>query len=193
MRHLLRLCGLWLLAFVGMVAAALAQPSNPEPYTALFLTEPGCAAPCFLGIRLNHTPAEEAYSRLENHPWTSNVNMNTQRGVIRWNWAASSPRYLNSFRENEIRLQHETFNVSAITLRIDAPAGELWSFLIVTADADGYMLDRHIRVDTPPCLTDPLHFWSSPSQRVYYTTRGTHYPTLYQPKRAYTGVFRCAD
>jgi hypothetical protein len=183
--------GLVWLVLGGAIGLIHAQPAPPEAYTALFHPEPGCAAPCFLGIRINDTPAEEAYSRLKNHPWTSNVSMNTQMGYMRWNWSASSPRYLNSFRENQIMLYRDTFNVSAITLRIDAPAGDLWTFLTRTSDPNGIPLDRYIRLDSPNCLTDPLHFWSSPTQRVYYSTQGTHYPTLYRPTRAYIGAFRC--
>jgi hypothetical protein len=193
MRGLLRLVGVLWLVFGGVILFIRAQPAPVEPYTALFYPEPGCVAPCFLGIRLNSTPAEEAVSRLENHPWASNVQFNTQQGYIRWNWSQNSPRYLNSFRENQITIQRDTFNVSTITLRIDAPAGDLWTFLTRHTDPNGQPLDRYIRVDMPPCLLDPMYFWTSPAQRVYYTTRGAHFDTLYQPRRAYRGALRCDD
>jgi len=176
-----------LVILTALILLLRAPAATDEPFGGMFVPPRGCAAPCFIGIRLNETVAEDAVAHLEAHPWVGEVELDTTRGYIRWNWGPASPRYLNHFRENQIVLQRETMRVATITLRVDAPTGAVWRYLVTHTDPAGLPLDRHIRVDAQNCIDDPLTFWTLPAQRVYYSTRPSSYATLYR----HPNTFNC--
>jgi hypothetical protein len=190
-RILLRVTGGLLLIFIGVLTLIRAQPAPPEPLATMFVPPEGCDMPCFLGIRIGETNAEEAIAILQTHLWIDQVLMDPQQGYIRWNWSADAPRYLNSFRENQIVLRRETWQVATITLRLDVPTGLLWRSLSATTTVEGDPVLAYVRVDGANCMVDPMNFWGSPVQRVYYTARGVEQTSIYRTRRAYEGPFAC--
>lgn len=173
----------------GIIAIIEQQHEYYPDLAALMMPPDGCEMPCFLGIRLGETRADDAVAILEAHSWVSDVQYSgvgdRQTGSIRWRWSFDAPIYFNSFRDNVLSLDYQTEVVTGITLRLDHPTADVWRMAQMTVAGDGMPLSTYLRVDTPNCIYDPLQFWSHPSQRVFYTSSPVRrkHNTIYHSRR----------
>jgi hypothetical protein len=87
-----------LTVFTAAVLLIRAQPIEEQDLRA-FLISPGCAPPCFLGIRPGVTTVGEAIAILENHAWVEHVQpyyigpdatSSESRGWAYWDWKESA-------------------------------------------------------------------------------------------------------
>lgn len=106
------------LAIAGVIVFA---PISDDPVLAL-LDAPGCALPCFLGIRPGETEWPEAIAKLYAHPWVGQVT-NLGNAVL-WEWSTNAPVLLHAVRPSLM----ESFDnrVSYIEITTSIPLGDVW-------------------------------------------------------------------
>jgi hypothetical protein len=180
------------LFFFVLMMLIRAQPEHYDTLDALLVPPAGCTMPCFLGIRIGETDAAEAIDILQTHPWIDSVEHmgagDRQVSSIRFHWSPDAPRYVGSFRENILEVGYRTEEISAITLHLFVPTGDVWRFLN-TRTVGGTRLASHIRVDGANCQNNPLSYYSAAPERLYYRAGGQPHP--YVPMRERPRAFRC--
>jgi hypothetical protein len=94
----LRFLGLTVLLSL-IFALAVALVHRPCDVSALraFLSPPeGCAAPCFMDVRLGITRAEDAITALQAHEWVGDLYQHLDGFYLDWSWSGVQPPFINT-------------------------------------------------------------------------------------------------
>lgn len=79
------------LAHVLVLGVMHALPYDDGGMSAAF-NDPGCDAPCFMGIQPGMTTFADALALLEAHPWVGSVEVDDN--AAEWTWSGSQPDFL---------------------------------------------------------------------------------------------------
>ncbi len=115
-------------ALIGVVRA---QPLDESAVRAVFDAPPDCPAPCWQGIRVGMTSADEAYSLLFAHDWITDLYRDDQRIV--WRWSGAQPTLIDASSYGLISVERGT----VIQLRVQTHArfGDVWITYAAPNDA----------------------------------------------------------
>ncbi|HVU12248.1 MAG TPA: hypothetical protein VHD90_13275 [Phototrophicaceae bacterium] len=92
----LRLTAALLLLCLIALSLIVLQPNDNAALRSFFNPPPGCAAPCFLGIRLGVTTQEEAAQILHRQPWVDTITL-TSSDMLTWTWNGQQPAFVSSY------------------------------------------------------------------------------------------------
>jgi hypothetical protein len=92
MRLMLKSVAALALVFTATLGAMRAKPYDDGGLWAQ-LAPPGCAQPCFLGIRPGVTTRVEALALLRDHPWVAEITT-PDDAIIAWKWNGAQPPFL---------------------------------------------------------------------------------------------------
>ncbi|HVU12247.1 MAG TPA: hypothetical protein VHD90_13270 [Phototrophicaceae bacterium] len=88
----LRLSAVFTLIFALALAGVHALPYDNASLIAFF-APPGCAAPCFMGIRPGVTTHDQALALLKSQAWVGSVSDSPVS--LRWNWNGQQPAFVS--------------------------------------------------------------------------------------------------
>jgi hypothetical protein len=187
MTRLLLLPALLLIVILALTAALIrAQPLLPAAFTGL-LPDAACAAPCFLGIEVGRTSAQQAIEVLARHPWVDHVILSerfgaTRGGFVGWAWSGSQPAWINTDQTGSLWVRDNT--VRFLRFQTTIAFGDLWLLLdrpargafrlerdFVAADPvaihHAAWSDALLAQITARCPLRPADFWRRPAQVQY--------------------------
>lgn len=65
---------------------------------ALLTPPDGCAAPCFMGVRLGNTVSTQTVPILRRHPWVDQIYMHLDGYYWDWSWSGDQPAFIDASR-----------------------------------------------------------------------------------------------
>lgn len=126
-----------LLAPLALVLAALLSGAlvtaralaHDDADLRAFLSDGGCALPCWYGIRPGETRMEDAIAILRAHPWVArqmvdaDISSPNREGALWWRWNGSQPAYIDGARDGRLAMRGNI--VQYIVLPTTIPMGDI--------------------------------------------------------------------
>ncbi|MEO1441522.1 MAG: hypothetical protein AAFV33_14080 [Chloroflexota bacterium] len=179
---------------LALITSVRSRDEHHPALEVLLMPPADCAMPCFLGIKIGRTHADEAIAILEAHPFVGDVQAHgtgeRRMNMVRWYWAPDAPRSIAGFRDNVLELS-ESGVVNSISLYVFTPTGEVWRYINTHETSQGGLLSDYIRVDGPNCIYNPLHFYRAAPQRIFYMPTPSDHPIPYKPRRNIPQARQC--
>jgi len=118
------------LLFAAIIALIYIQPRGDSALQSLLFSG-DCALPCFMGIRPGITTTQEAFQRLENHPWVAHVRQHLwfsgpDSTLYSWTWSGQQPELINAGSPGMFSTRDNRVDIIQVPTTI--PLGAFWLF-----------------------------------------------------------------
>ncbi|MBI1258683.1 MAG: hypothetical protein GC204_14540 [Chloroflexi bacterium] len=125
------------LSFALTVGAIVAQPRDDAAMRAFFAPPPGCAAPCFIGIRPGVTTYDQALAILRAQPWIDGIK--DESNALSWTWNGTQPGFVSDFENNFLLARIDFANGVVESIRV--PTTTRWAdFYFLFGAPDRFVL-----------------------------------------------------
>lgn len=157
----------------GVCMVIAGRPANDQSIRTFLAAPDGCAAPCFMGVRLGVTLGADAQTIMAAHPWVEAGSIYVAEDTTRhfmwmsWRWSAASPSFLTGTGYMTYSPQEGDGRIRDIQIRTTLPFGAVWLALGMP-DAGSVGLEHVARYSDRWLFAETRlgcgHFWERPTE-----------------------------